>query len=157
MKLKLLFFIAIFSSSLFSQEILLGKEIEEKEYTKISDILNNPDSFLGKRVLVTGEIIEVCEAAGCWMELKSNSEGKLKVKVKDGEIVFPVESKGDIGIVEGELYKMELDEEMAKAYMKHLSEDAGKEFDESTVTGPMTIYQLKGLGAKILKANKDAK
>jgi hypothetical protein len=30
-----------------------------------------------------------------------------------------------------------------------MAEDAGQEFDESTVTGPMTIYQIRGLGAEI--------
>lgn len=141
--------ITIFSYVSFGQNFPLGKELTVKEVTKISDILADPDNFVGKRVLIEGEIAEVCEAAGCWMELKSDKEGKLKVKVKDGEIVFPVETKGHIALVEGELYKMELDEEMARAYMEHLAEDAGKEFDPSTVTGPMTIYQIKGLGAII--------
>lgn len=145
----LAFSVLMLSSVIFAQDTKLGKPITVKEVTKISDILANPDSFVGKRVLVEGEIIEVCAAAGCWMQLKSDKEGTLKVKVKDGEIVFPTEATGHTAIVEGELYKMELDEEMAKAYMEHLAEDAGKEFDPISVTGPMTIYQLKGLGAVI--------
>jgi len=31
----------------------------------------------------------------------------------------------------------------------HMAEDAGKEFDSTLVTGHMTIYQIKGLGAEI--------
>jgi hypothetical protein len=30
-----------------------------------------------------------------------------------------------------------------------MAEDAGKEFDSTAVTGPMTLYQIKGLGAEI--------
>ena len=139
----------VFSFVSFAQNYNLGKELTVKEVTKISDILSDPDNFVGKRVLIEGEITDVCAAAGCWMELKSDKEGKLKVKVKDGEIVFPVEAKGHFAQVEGELYKMELDKEMARAYMEHLAEDAGKEFDPATVTGPMIIYQIKGIGAVI--------
>jgi len=43
----------------------------------------------------------------------------------------------------------ELDEEEAKEYFQHMAEDAGKEYDSTSITGPMTIYQIKGLGAEI--------
>jgi hypothetical protein len=30
-----------------------------------------------------------------------------------------------------------------------MAEDAGKEFDSSAITGPVTIYQIRGTGAVI--------
>ena len=133
----------------------LGNEITLTEKTKISDILSEPDSFLDKTVLVEGEVLDVCPHMGCWMELKSDAEGeKIKIKVKDGEIVFPVEAKGKTALVEGKVYKMEMTQEDAIEYFKHIAEESGKEFDESTITGPMTIYQIKGLGAEIY-SNKE--
>lgn len=148
--LVVLFSLFLTSSTFAGEDLKLGKDFTLTEKTKISEILSDPESFLGKRVLVEGEVEAVCAVSGCWMELKSDGEnGKIKIKVKDGEIVFPVEASGKTAIVEGELYKMELDEESARDYMEHLAEDAGVEFDPSTVTGPMTIYQIKGLGAII--------
>ncbi|MBV6512312.1 MAG: hypothetical protein FMNOHCHN_01809 [Ignavibacteriaceae bacterium] len=126
-----------------------GEQITMTEKTKISDILADPESFVGKKVLVEGEVIDVCSAAGCWMELKSDKDGKIKIKVKDGEIVFPMEAAGKKALVEGLVYKIDLDHESAIEYMQHLAEDAGKDFDPSTVTGPMVIYQIKGIGAEI--------
>jgi hypothetical protein len=127
-----------------------GKEISLEEKTKISDILSNPEDFLDETVLVEGEVLGVCPKAGCWMELASDEEGeKIKVKVKDGEIVFPVEAKGNNALVEGKVYKINLSEEKAVAYYKHIAEELGQEFDPATVTGPVTIYQLKGIGAEI--------
>ena len=42
-----------------------GKPLRLTEKTKISKILDNPDTFIGKRVQVSGMIIEVCAKRGC--------------------------------------------------------------------------------------------
>jgi hypothetical protein len=149
--IKNIFALIIFICAVsFAQTEKLGKEISLSEKTKISDIINNPEDFVGKTVLVEGEVLDVCSAAGCWMELKSDAEnGKIKIKVRDGDIVFPMAAKGKKALVEGTVYKIELSKEEAVEYYKHLAEEKGTEFDESTVTGPVTIYQIKGLGAEI--------
>ena len=153
-KLLLLVLALLLSSILFAQtsEEKLGKEITLTEKTNISDILTNPELYLDKTVLVEGEVLDVCHNMGCWMDLSSGTEGeKIKVKVKDGEIVFPVEAIGNNAQVEGKVYKIELTEKEAKEYYEHMAEENGKTFDPSTVSGPVTLYQIKGLGAKILK------
>ena len=133
-----------------SDEEKLGEGITLTEKTSIADILSDPESFLDQVVLVEGEVVDVCPKMGCWMELKSDSEEKIiKVKVKDGDIVFPMEAIGKTAVVEGKVYKIELTEEDAVGYMEHLAEEKGQEFDPSTVKGPMTIYQIKGIGAEI--------
>ncbi|MDO8550957.1 MAG: DUF4920 domain-containing protein [Ignavibacteria bacterium] len=83
------------------------------------------------------------------MEVANEEGQKMRVKVKDGEIIFPKEAVGKTALVEGEVYTIELDEEEAKDYFEHMAEDAGQEFDPSTVKGPVTIYQVKGIGAVI--------
>ena len=129
-----------------------GATISLKEKTNISEILSNPDEYLDKTVLVEGEVLDVCPMAGCWIELKSDVEGeKIKVKVKDGEIVFPMKAKGYNALVEGKIYKIELTVEKAVEYFQHQAEERGEEFDPSTVTELVTIYQLKGIGAEIDK------
>ena len=143
----LIFFMAAVLS--FAQSEKYGKEIELTEKTLISEILANPADFVGKTVLVEGEVGDVCTMAGCWMKLRSDKEGEIRIKVKDGEIVFPVEATGSTALVEGTVYTIEFTQEEAVEYLKHMAEDAGKEFDESTVTGPMIIYQIRGLGAEI--------
>ncbi len=119
------------------------------EKTKISEILSNPADFVGKKILVEGEVLAVCKMAGCWMEVTDEDGNKIRVKVIDGDIVFPEEAIGKSAVVEGEVYKIELDEEQARDYLEHMAEDAGEEFDESSVNGPMTLYQIKGFGAVI--------
>ena len=69
--------------------------------------------------------------------------------VKDGEIIFPMEAIGQNALVEGKVYKIDLTKEEAVEYFEHIAEESGKEFDPSAIAGPMTIYQIKGLGAEI--------
>lgn len=132
----------------FAQE-KYGKDITLEEKTGISEILSNPESYLGEKVLIEGEIITVCENMGCWMEVANEEGDKIRVKVKDGEIVFPKEGIGKTALVEGEVYKIELDEEEARDFYEHMAEESSQEFDPSTITGPVTIYQVKGFGAVI--------
>jgi hypothetical protein len=147
---KILFIIFLLNTfNIFAQIEKFGREISLTEKTKISEILANPESFVGKTVLVEGEVLEVCQHAGCWMELKSDGDGKIRIKVKDGDIVFPVSAVGGKAVAEGTVYKIELSQEEAVKYYEHLAEESGKEFNPESVTGPVTIYQIKGIGAEI--------
>lgn len=147
---QIISFMILASIISFAQTEKLGKELTLTEKTKISEIITSPEEFLGKTVLVEGEVLDVCPAAGCWMELKSDDgDGKIKVKVRDGDIVFPMSAKGKKAVVEGTVYKIELTRDEAVEYYKHIAEETGREFDPSTVTGPVTIYQIRGLGAEI--------
>jgi hypothetical protein len=139
----------IFVSNSFAQE-KLGNDLTLKETTAISEILSNPEKYVGQKVLVEGEVLEVCKNMGCWMNLSGGVEGEqIKIKVKDGEIVFTEDFIGRTALAEGEVYVIELDEEDAKEYFEHMAEESNKEFDPSTVTGPVTIYQIRGSGAVI--------
>lgn len=134
----------------FGKENKYGKEITLKEKTKISAILAEPQKFLGKTVLVEGTVVAVCEKRGCWMELASDKKfQKIKIKVKDGEIVFPLEESGKTALVEGTVYEIKMTKEQALEQAKHEAEEHGKKFDPASVTGPVTLYQIKGLGAVI--------
>ncbi len=153
--LKLLFITFISANIVFAiidDKDKYGEDITLKEKTNISDILSNPEDYLDKKVIVEGEVLDVCPKMGCWMEIKSDVEGeKIKVKVKDGEIVFPEEAKGKNALVEGKVYKIDLTVDEAVEYYQHQAEERGEEFEPSTVTEAVTIYQIKGLGAEIDK------
>ncbi len=121
-----------------------GEPLELTETTSIADILANPADFVGKKVRIEGRIKDVCPMQGCWIEVENEDGTKsMTVKVNDGEIVFKTESKGSMAVAEGEVYAIEM------TYMAHLAEEKGEAFDSTSVTGPMTIYQIKGVGAEV--------
>ena len=154
MKSSIFFFSAVILAAnlLFAQTVTekYGEHLSLKEKTKISDIIDNPEAYLDKTVLVEGKVLDVCPMAGCWIELSSNREGqKIKVKVEDDEIVFPQEAKGKTALVEGKVYKIKLSKEEAINYYEHQAEEKGEDFDPSSISGPVTIYQIQGSGAEI--------
>lgn len=152
MFLGLLLMFAVACSEKKIESDKYGTALSINEASKVSAILSEPESYLGKKVLIEGPVLEVCAKQGCWLEIASDqAEQKIKVKVNDGEIVFPMTAKGKIAKVEGEVYKIELSLEEAVGYQKHVAEEQGVAFDSTSVTGPMTIYQIKGLGAEIAK------
>jgi hypothetical protein len=134
----------------FASQKEYGKKITLKDKTKISTILQTPEKFVDKKVLVEGTIIAVCDKRGCWMELASDKESqKIKIKVKDGEIVFPMTGIGKKGLVEGVVEKISMSKEDAIKQGKHEADEHKTKFDPNSIKGPVTHYQIKGLGAVI--------
>jgi len=158
MQKYLLFFVftVLITANLFAEDIKkYGQEITLTEKAKISEILENPANFEGKKVLVEGTVVNVCEKRGCWIELASDKEFEtIRVKVKDGEIVFPMEAKGKTALVEGEFYSFNVESEAecggdCADHKKEGNEEGKKEDCKHEKKEVKTIYQIKGLGAKI--------
>ena len=144
---KLLVFILIITTCIIAKEDKLGKEISLKNKTEISKIIKSTEKFEGKQVLVEGKILNVCQDAGCWIEIAGkNKNEKIRVKVNDGEIVFPKESKGKTAVVEGVVEEVKNDE-----CAEHESKDAkhNEKEDECCSKESKKKYQIKGLGAVI--------
>ena len=111
-----------------------------------------PAAYVGKTIQVKGKITEVCQMMGCWMNLADPETGKLlKIKVNDGDIVFPKDSIGKLAIAEGKLVKIELTREQAVEKAKHEAEEQGRKFNPASVKSGATIYQIQGTGALILE------
>ncbi len=128
----------------------LGKPLALKTQTAIADLNSKPADFVGKTVQVQGKVSEVCEKMGCWMMLVDPaSKASVRIKVKDGEIVFPKDAIGKMAVAEGKFAKIELTKEQAIAQAKHEAEENHKKFDPESVKGSVTIYQLQGTGAVI--------
>ncbi len=142
--------LVIFTLPSFSAAKKFGKSLTLKEKTKISEIISNPDKFNGKKVQVEGAIVGVCEKRGCWINISGDKEQqKLRFKVEDGVIVFPMSVKGKNVVAEGIVsFKKYSKEELIEQGMKHAKEE-GKEFDSSTVTEGKTVLQLNGEGAEV--------
>lgn len=128
----------------------LAKGFTLQQFTPIAAILATPADFEGKRLLVKGEAVAVCETRGCWVTLKDpdDNEKALRVKVEDGEIVFPMTLKGHEVVVEGVLEKVVLPEQAYRELLQKRAASKGATFDPASVTGPLVTWQLRGLGAR---------
>ncbi|MBM4062865.1 MAG: DUF4920 domain-containing protein, partial [Planctomycetes bacterium] len=127
-----------------------SKGMKLKETTPISEILAAFEKFEGKRVLVKGIALGTCAKRGCWVNLKSEKDNKsfLRVKVEDGEIVFPMTVVGKEVQVEGIVEKMVIPVETLREQGQKTAEAKGEKFDPASIKEPRIVWQLKGLGAK---------
>lgn len=128
----------------------LGKALTLKQPMAVRHVLAKPEPLVGKTVQVKGRITEVCQMAGCWMALADlETAGILRVKVNDGDIVFPKEGVGRVAIAEGTLAKLTLTKEQAIGQARHEAEEQGRKFNPASVKSGTVIYQLRGAGAVI--------
>jgi hypothetical protein len=150
----LLVIVLVFGFNLFSKELTLGEKIKTEKITKISEILEKPEEFMDKTVRVEGYIADGCMHHGRWIALASDKDfQQLSVWHKEGKIKFPLDHKGKYGIVEGTIYFVQLSEERALNWLKHLEKIHGQKIDLSKAKGGMKLYRIDPIGAVI----KDSK
>jgi hypothetical protein len=129
-----------------------GAGVTLAESTPIATLVEHAADYAGKTVRVEGTVADVCAKAGCWLEIRaSEGEQTLRVKVKDGEIVFPTAARGRRVTAEGTFEAKELDREAYVRWAKHVAEEQGRAFDEASIAGagPFPFYQIAGRGAEI--------
>jgi hypothetical protein len=128
----------------------LGKPLTLGEPTPLGQIEAHPDKYVGKLVQVRGRVSEVCQAMGCWMNIVDPvGERSIRIKVNDGEIVFPESAVGKLAVAEGKLVKLELTREEAVAQAQHEAEEQGRKFDPKSIKKGVTMFMLQGSGAVI--------
>lgn len=134
---------------LSAAENKLGKPLSVKEPMPIATLIAHADDYVGKTVQVSGKIVDVCQEMGCWLDLTNDAGQKIRIKVNDGDIVFPKDGAGRGVVAEGKFSKSELTKEQAIEQAKEEAHEKGVKFDPATVKGPVTVYQIQGTGAVI--------
>lgn len=125
-----------------------GAGVKLGESTAMADILKDPAAFQGKTVRIEGMISDVCPKRGCWMELAGDVPGqKMRFKVDDGDMVFPLEAKGQYAVAEGVVAVNELSLEASREYAEYQAKEYGKPYDPASITTPTRIVRLDGVGA----------
>lgn len=132
--------------------VAVGEKVgDSAPLTELSTILADPDAWKGKEVRVRGTVTGVCAKKGCWMELTEEGS-QLRLKVEDDVLVFPADAEGRLAEARGTVSVQEMSRESYLAWHKHLAEDRGETFDESTLgDGPYRMVQLDCLGAEVGK------
>ncbi|MBA3394005.1 MAG: DUF4920 domain-containing protein [Deltaproteobacteria bacterium] len=125
-----------------------GAGVKLTETTAIDAILAEPAKFHGKTVRVEGMITDVCPKRGCWLELAGSGAGqKLRFKVTDGEMVFPMDAKGQRATAEGIVAVRELSIEESKQHAEYQAKEYGIAYDPASITKPTSVVRIDGTGA----------
>ena len=130
-----------------------GDIIDKSNFNTISELIDKYENYLNTEVLVSGSILEVCPMRGCWIRIQDkNYDTEIRVKVTDGEIVFPLSAKGKMVDVQGIFSKLNFTEDQAKQWKVHLAEEKGIELLLENVDieeSDLYEYRIIGKSAKI--------
>lgn len=152
MKIKLLVIALIIASGVSSQK--LGKSYgPEKVDTSLSvtvkDVLKGLESK-NERVEFTlkAPLVEICQAAGCWVSIDKGNGETLRVRFKD-HFTIPVKTNpGTLAFFHGYAYWDEISVEM----QKHFAEDAGRSKEEiEKITAPKKELCFEADGIVLVK------
>ena len=136
---------ALAADKVFGERPAIGKDT-----VKISQVLEHPNKYLGKVIQVQGIVMDVCPMRGCWMKIKSDRKKEnLFIKVRDGEMVFPMSARGKHTVIKGKLVKKVMPLKDVMEIEKARAKKAGKTFDPKSVKGPRTSYMFQPLGVVI--------
>lgn len=104
-----------------------GKVVAARDLPKV---LSQRDSVA---VQVTGQVLEVCQAKGCWMDIRLTDNSVMKVRFKDYAFFVPKNLTGKTVVLDGQAHN----QMVSVADQKHYAQDAGKPAAEvQAITAP---------------------
>jgi len=123
--------------------VVYGKVSDEGQPVAVDKIEQNlkENKFEGK---ITGKVVEVCRAEGCWLKLEKADGSSMMVKAKNHSFLVPVDLIGKSVVIDGQAEVKEVSEEMRK----HYAEDAGKskkEIDKIKGAEKQIVFQASGV------------
>ena len=127
-----------------------GPKFDASNSVTVQQVLAKPAEFLAKPFAVQGKIDAVCQKKGCWMQFETAADQPtFRLKVKDGDMVFPVSAKGKTAYAYGSLKAKPMSLEQTKTYLKHRADEQGETFDAAAVTNAITLYQFEPTSVQI--------
>ena len=126
-----------------------GDTFTISEAQPVDAVLAEMASFVDKTVRLEGTVVDVCEMRGCWLTLGAQNGEALRVKVRDGEMVFPMSARGLTAQVEGTITSHTISVEDQIERGEYFAKEKGETFDPASVTGPKTVYMLAPTSVQI--------
>lgn len=97
---------------------------------------------------VKGQVLEVCQAKGCWMDLDLGHGEFMTVRFKDYGFFMPKDCAGNTVVIEG-MVKKEVED---VDWLRHKAQDAGKSPEEiEAITEPEISYTFLARGVAMVE------
>jgi hypothetical protein len=95
---------------------LFGTAVNKTAVVPVTELLQQPQAYLDKVVTISGTIDSVCSKQGCWMKFVTDADIPFRIKVRDGDMVFPLTAKGKIAYATGTVRLWSQGENQPDAY-----------------------------------------
>ncbi len=141
---------SVISSFTANAETKFGRGADMGKLTAISTVLSTPEDYLSKEITIKGKVMSVCQNKGCWMKLASDAKQQaLRIKVKDGAMIFPLHVKNKTAFATGTLTAKQLTKQQTITHLQHMADESDEDFDAESITQGIIIYQLVPIGVTI--------
>ncbi len=115
--------IIILAASCQSGDTAYGGDITLEQPTSIEVLYATPTAFIGKDVLITGQVTSVCQEMGCWLSLDAGNGKALIVRFKDHAFTVPKDLAGKTVQVQG-VFAATVEEDHAEEHEHEASDEA---------------------------------
>lgn len=125
-------------------ETYYGEKINADNAISVDELATVMGDKTEMPVKITGEVADVCQKKGCWMELKTADGKGLRITFKDYGFFMPKDCHGKTAIAEG-IAKIE---ETSIADLQEYAKDAGKSAEEiAAITTPQKelVFEANGV------------
>lgn len=78
-----------------------GAQITEKKPVKLAKLVKSPSKYRGKTVRLEGTVKNVCQGAGCWIEVEAADGKTILAKSLDESVLVPMDCQGQNVVVQG--------------------------------------------------------
>ncbi|WP_350287308.1 DUF4920 domain-containing protein [uncultured Croceitalea sp.] len=145
----LVIFSVVFCLNASAQGSSFGASFENVEDNgenwKVFESLNTTDTI---QTQVSGKIVEVCQAKGCWMKVDLANGERVFVKFKDYGFFVPKDAASKKVVMNGKAFV----EQMSVDEQRHYAEDEGVSKDEiAKITKPKKTLRFEADGVVIEK------
>jgi hypothetical protein len=132
----------------------------------VKDFLKDPQSYVGKKIVLQGFVTDICKRRGCWALLHdndANAKGQVRVKQNEASDMFRAflpDLQGKTILVTGEVKETKIDNDYLdkwEANVKAAKEKAGKAGDKESEEGDSydaILKQIASLRERVAKAKQ---
>jgi len=123
-----------------------GEKISADGAITANELVTKLNGAEPAEVKVTGKVVEVCKAEGCWLRMET-ANGSMLIKMKDHAFLVPLSMNGKTIVVGGTATLKETSVEM----LRHYAEDAGKSKEEiAAIKEPKKEITMQARGILVL-------
>ncbi len=128
-----------------------GDAITADDAITFAEMMTKMNGVDSMPVKVIGKVDAVCQAKGCWMNIKDDMAGEMMVKFKDYGFFMPKDIAGREVIMDGYAYR----EVTPVEELRHYAEDEGKSKEEiEAITEPKAELKFMAHGVLLMPENK---
>ena len=126
--------------------VRVGAAITTKKATDIDKLAKDPKKYVGRTLRIDGTVKQVCQGAGCWVEVASAKGGTFLAKSLDESVLLPKDCAGRKIMVQGVVTMLPAKDAEAHEHADHAAD--GHEC-------PAPTYVISTQGAELVAAKRN--